>query len=241
MTRTENLDEWEEKRARRRKVAEEGSESVSFVTKLGAAKHALALTEEMPDLSEMLDNAEAVRAAAKAKHVSTPGVNAWMRFIIDIERKGWQRIEAMQQKGELAKGSGTNRPSKENSETRKLAISDLVAPQRATEWSMLARLTEQQLDETERVANEEDRLLTRSELLRLAKAGVPEPTKEPKERSEADLALIERAQEIAADKGFSGENIAVHEDAKILKESRGSWVAAWVWIEDELTRSDLNN
>jgi hypothetical protein len=166
-----DIDTWEEvRKQRRRKVDVSEGQRVDFVTKLGAAKHALTLATEIPDITELLDNAEAVRAAAKAKHVSTPGVNAWTRFVVDVERKGWARIEAMQKAGELPKGSG--RPSKKSWRPT-LTLEDLVAKQRASEWSILAKLTEFQLDEMERIANDEDRLLTRAELLRLAQRSMP--------------------------------------------------------------------
>jgi len=230
------LEAGEGKKGRRK-----GDGAVGFITKLGAAKQALALAEDIPDISALLDNAEAIRAAAKAKHVSTPGVNAWTRFVVDIERTGWNRIEAMQKAGELPKRGGNR---KSNPEVRGLTLNDLVPDQRASEWSMLARLTNQQLDEMESLANAEDRLLTRTELLKLAKGGMPTPSKADgaaKMRSVEDQTLIAKARLIATDKGFAGNDIQIDDDAEINKEDRGAWIQAWIFLEDELIRSDLQD
>src|SRR6516164_173347 len=130
-----------------------GNGAVAFVNKLESAKQALAVATELPDIAALLDNAEAIRAAAKAKHVSVTGINAWMRFIINAERKGWARIKAMQDAGELPKRAG--RP-KSNCKPA-LILNDLVPYQRAHEWSILTKLTESQLDIMERLANAENR------------------------------------------------------------------------------------
>jgi hypothetical protein len=230
------LEAGEGKKGRRK-----GDGAVGFITKLGAAKQALALAEDIPDISELLDNAEAIREAAKAKHISAPGVNAWTRFVVDIERKGWARIAAMQKSGELPAKAG--RPKK-NPDGRGITLNDLVPDQRASEWSMLARLTDQQLDEMERLANAEDRLLTHSELLRLAKGGMPTPSKADgaaKMRTVEDQTLIAKARLIATDKGFAGNDIQIDDDAEINKEDRGAWIQAWIFLEDELIRSDLQD
>ena len=51
----------------------------------------------------------------------------------------------------------------------------------------------------------------------------------------------ERARLIASEEGFAGENIQIDDDAKINRAERGSWISAWVWVEDELARSDLDD
>lgn len=227
MSRTD-LDSWEDKQtAKRRKVND-----VAIATKLGAAKHALARVSEIPDIVELIDNAEAIRAAAKAKHISAEGINAWTRFVVDAERKAWARIKAMDDAHQLAKH---RRPKGSELQT----LSDLdegLTKQRTHEWSMLAKLTEHQLDAIERAANEADRLLTRSELLALSKVGTPMPTKEPRARSAEALKIIAQARE-----RYASDDIQIDDDAKITKTDREAWVAAWVRVEDELARSDLND
>lgn len=226
------------KQLRRKDNSETGQ--LDFVTKLGAAKHALALATELPDITELIDHGEAVRAAARSLHITAPGVNAWTRFVVDAERKGWKRIEAMREAGELAK---RGRPGKS---AEIAGLSDLIErrpTERASEWSLLSKLTEFQLNELERIANEEDRVLTRSELLKLAKAGMPESSKvkEPKDRSQKELEIIDQAQRIVAEQ-CGVEGIKVEDNAKIIndEDDRGWWVEAWVFVEDELSRSDLD-
>lgn len=243
MSRTD-LDTWEDKQAKkqrsRKKVdGEAGQQGVDFVTKLGAAKHALALAEGMPDINELIDHADAVRAAAKALHISAPGVNAWTRFVIDVERKGYACIEKMREAGELRSAKG-GVPSKSNMVLHELI--DGPSPRlRLAEWNLLAKLTEFQLNELERIANDEDRLLTRAELFKLAKASMPESMeKAEKIRDVKELEAIARAQEIAGSEGFVGELIQISDDAKVNKDERGWWVEAYVFIEDELTRSDYD-
>jgi hypothetical protein len=207
MNRT-NLETWEAKR--RRALPKDG-----FVTKLEAAKQALALVSEIPDIVGLIDNAEAVRAAAKATHISAKGINAWTRFVVDAERKGAARIKAMD--GQLAK----HRRQK-GSELKTLSdLDEGLTKQRAHEWSML------QLDETERIANEEDRIVTRRELLMLSKAGERSKVVELKMRPTEDLELLEKARLIAAKEGFAGDNIQIDDDAKINRAERGAWVAAF--------------
>jgi hypothetical protein len=236
MSRTD-LDTWEDNVARKQRRRGDGEgQRVDFVTKLGAAKQALALAAEMPDITVLIDNADAVRAAARALHVSATGVNAWTRFMVDAERKGWSRIEAMRAAGELAK-QGHHK----SKNTNLVFLDDLIdhlANKRAQEWSLLSRLTEVQLDEMERIANDEDRLLTRAELLRLAKAGMPEASKaESKDRSEKELAILMKAQESI--EGF--EHIRIHDDAKILDDDNGWLVQAWIFVEDDLSKSDIED
>jgi hypothetical protein len=244
MSRTD-LDTWEDRQAKKqhkkKNSGETGQQGIDFVTKLGAAKHALTLVEKMPDIIDLIDNADAVRAAARSLHISAPGVNAWTRFVIDAERKGWERIEAMRKTGELAPGGkGGDRKSS------KIPVLDSLIEirptQRASEWSLLSKLTEFQLDELERIANEEDRLLTRTEVLKLAKNSLPEVSveKPQKERSIEETRAIERAQDIAAGEGFIGDTIQIADDAKVNKAEKGWWVAAFVFVEDELTRSDID-
>jgi hypothetical protein len=209
-------------------------------TKLEAAKQALALVSEIPDIVELIDNAEAIRAAAKAKHISAPGINAWTRFVVDAERKGAERIKAMQEAGELPKHGGNR---KSNPKTRGLVLDDLVPSQRAAEWSALTNLSEDQLDAIERVANEEDRLLTRLELLKLAKAGKADDTQSKCEVvSIEDLATIAQARGIVAEiEEATQHKIQVDDDAKIGRADRGAWIEAWLWVADELARSDLDD
>ena len=211
---------------------------VAFVTKLGAAKHALAKAQEMPEFSDLIDHAEAVRAAAKALHVSAEGINAWTRFVVDAERKAWARIEKMRKNGELVK---TGRRGKDKNILR---IEDVISgrwpSQRSNEWKALAQLTEHQLNEAERIANEEDRLLTRYELISLSKAGAPTASKAEKLRSTEDLAYLTKAQEQAEEEGYQGDEIRIEDDAKIEKVERGAWVQAWVWVLDPLAQSDLD-
>jgi len=204
-----------------------GNGAVAFVNKLESAKQALAVATELPDIAALLDNAEAIRAAAKAKHVSVTGINAWMRFIINAERKGWARIKAMRDAGELPKRSG--RPKSNNI----LTLNDLVPDQRAHEWSILTKLTESQLDIMERLANAENRLLTHTELLKLAKADTPK-LKKPK-HSEPKLKLIEYAQDMVSD--LKEVVIKVNDDAKIITEDRYSWVEAWIRIDQSNRRN----
>jgi hypothetical protein len=242
-----DLETWEDNQSRKRrsrsKIDGESQQGVDFVTKLGAAKHALMLAENVPDITDLIDHADAVRAAAKALRISAAGVNAWMRFVVDAERKGWSHIEKMREVGVLSPGgSGGDRRSCSHKELDVLRnLIEGNTRKRAYEWSMLAKLTEFQLDEIERIANEEDRLLTRNELLKLAKAGMPEPTDKPEKiRDVKDLEAIARAQEIAASEGFVGELIQISDEAKVNKDEKGWWVEAWVFIEDELTRSDYD-
>jgi hypothetical protein len=241
MSRTD-LDTWEDKQAKKQRKQNRdgaGQQGVDFVTKLGAAKHALTLVEKMPDIIDLIDNADAVRAAARSLHISAPGVNAWTRFVIDVERKGWTRIEAMREAGELAK---RGRPEKGQDFGRLQDLIERRPRQTASEWSLLSKLTEFQLDELERIANEEDRLLTRTEVLKLAKNSLPEASveKPQKERSIEETRAIERAQDIAAGEGFIGDTIQIADDAKVNKAEKGWWVAAFVFVEDELTRSDID-
>jgi hypothetical protein len=234
MSRTD-LDTWEEKQATKRRKKDGGGE-VAFVTKLGAAKNALALAQEIPDFADLIENAEAVRAAAKALHISAEGINAWTRFVVDAERKAWKRIEEMRKAGELKAKSGGLR------DKSVMVLADLIenrATKRASEWSALAKLTEFQLNECERIANEEDRILSRNELIQLSKAGTPTGSKAEKTRSTEDLAYITRALERAEEEGYQGDDIQIHEDAKIEKMERGGWVEAWVWVEDPLAQSDV--
>lgn len=250
MTRM-TLDDWEGKsqpqlpakaprRHRKAESDEAADAAVGFVNKLSAAKNALARAEDIPEITTLRDHAEALRAAAKALHISTEGINAWTRFVIDAERKAWARIEAMRETGELrSKGGDPKTVAKANA----LDLSDVIdrnPRQRASEWSQLARLSDAQIDEAERLANEEERLLTRLELFKLAKAGMPTAarSKEPPPRSDEDLELIEKAREHAAE-GYSGDDIQIDDDAKITRSDRGWWIAAWVWVEDELAKSDL--
>jgi hypothetical protein len=165
-------------------------------------------------------------------HVSAEGINAWMRFVVDAERKAWARIEKMREAGELATSkSGTHKNQ------NLLILSDLIernSTQRASKWSLLAKLTEHQLNEIENIANQEDRLLTHGELLSLAKAGTPTASKGEKQRSREDIAYIT----LAAEK-YTNDYIEIRENAKIDKTERGAWIEAWVWIDDPLAQSDL--
>jgi hypothetical protein len=232
MNRT-NLETWEDRQTKRRRALPKDG-----VTKLEAAKQALALVSEIPDIVELIDNAEAVRAAAKAKHISAEGINAWTRFVVDAERKAWARIEAMRAAGELAK-QGHHKSKNAN-----LAfLDDLIdhrANERAAEWAALSKLSEDQLDAIERVANEEDRIVTRRELLMLSKAGDTQP--ECEFESIEDLATIAHAKGIAAKIGEATQHeIQIDNDAKINRAERGAWVEVWLWVEDELARSDLDD
>jgi hypothetical protein len=241
MNRTD-LDTWEDKQAKKQhKKDGAGQQGIDFVTKLGAAKHALTLVEKMPDIIDLIDNADAVRAAARSLHISAPGVNAWTRFVIDAERKGWERIEAMRKAGELAPG-GKGGDRKSNAIPALDSLIERRPTERAAEWALLSKLTEFQLDELERIANEEDRLLTRSEVLKLAKNSLPEASieKPQKERSIEETRAIELAQDIAAGEGFIGDTIQISDDAKVNKAEKGWWVEAFVFVEDELTRSDID-
>ena len=241
--RTEDFAIFDEKPKRAIKTRRNNKEeqAVAFATKLGAAKHALAQAEELPEVTNLMDHADAVRAAARSLHVSAAGINAWTRFVIDAERKAWERIEAMRNAGILA----TQKSHSGSKKRPELTLADLIErspTQRASQWSMLAKLTEHQLNEAERIANEEDRLLTRGELMKLAKAGMPAPsrTREPPARPADEAALIGRAQTIAEMDGFIGDSVTISDDAKINKTERGAWIEAWVWIEDELAQSDLD-
>jgi hypothetical protein len=127
----------------------------------------------------------------------------------------------MRDAGELPKRSG--RPKSNNI----LTLNDLVPDQRAHEWSILTKLTESQLDIMERLANAENRLLTHTELLKLAKADTPK-LKKPK-HSEPKLKLIEYAQDMVSD--LKEVVIKVNDDAKIITEDRYSWVEAWIRID----------
>lgn len=230
-----DFDDWEGNQVAKRRNKRSDTE-IGYVTKLGAAKQALAKAQELPDISDLIDHAEAVRAAARSLHISAEGINAWTRFIVDAERKGWSHIEAMRAAGELAPSSGGGAPRKK---TGVLALKDIIdrsPSDRAREWSALAKLTEFQLNEAERIANEEDRVLTKGELIKLAKAGIPTPSKGEKERPAEEVEIVTKAQE-----KYSGDSIQVDDDAKITRVERGWWVGAWVWVEDELTRSDLED
>jgi hypothetical protein len=235
MSRTD-LDTWEDRQSKRRRALPK--DGVASVAKLEVAKHALALVSEIPAIVELIDNAEAVRAAAKAKHISAPGINAWTRFVIDAERKGAERIKAMQDAGELPKHGGNR---KSNPKTRGLVLDDLVASQRVSEWTLLAKLSEDQLDELERIANEEDRIVTRSELIQLGKAGEPSPSK-PRTQSDESIQAIAQARGIAAEiEKATQHKLQIDNNAKITRTERGSWSEAWIWVEDELARSDLDD
>jgi hypothetical protein len=227
------MDTWEDKQEKKRH-GKGGNRDVGFVTKLGAAKHALALAQEMPDFTDLIEHAEAVRAAAKALHISAEGINAWTRFVVDAERKAWAHIEAMRDAGAMVTSSGGGAPRQK---TGVLALKDVIDRRpgdRAKEWSQLSKLTEHQLNEMEKIANEEDRLLTRGELLSLVKAGTPTSSRGEKQRSNEDLGYISLAIE-----GYASNTIEIREDAKIDKMERGAWVGAWVWVDDPLAQSDL--
>ena len=207
------------------------------VGKLEAARQALAVVSELPDIVALIDDAEAIKAAAKAKRVSAEGINSWSRFVIDAERKAWARVKAMD--GQLAKH---RRPK--GSELKTLSDLDKgLTKQRTHEWSMLARLTEDQLDEIERAANEADRVVTRRELLTLSKAGRPSPTKVSNEPPpHVRLAALRGARAIIAEieaETTRKHKLQVDDDAEVNSEARGSWVQAWIFVEDELVRSDL--
>jgi hypothetical protein len=198
---------------------------LNFVTKLGVARQALTLAEKIPDIINLISDAEAVRAAARAKRISTPGINAWTRFVVDAERQAWKRIEAMRKAGELAPGGkGGDRKSNKIPE---LALDSLIERRptaRAAEWSLLSKLTEFQLDELERIANEEDRILARSELMKLAKAEISTTLKNKKTLSVDDFKLIQRARALA------GDAVKINDDAEIRRGVIGIWVSAWVLI-----------
>jgi hypothetical protein len=240
MNRT-NLETWEDRQAKRRRALPKDS---AFVTKLDEAKHALALVSELPEITELIDNAEAVRAAAKAKHISAEGINAWTRFVVDAERKGYARIEAMRAAGELAKQGGDRKSTRA---TCGLILEELInhrPTERISEWAALAKLTEQQLDTLESLANEEDRLVTRSELIKLGKAGsAPDPEKASAKAKAKELpAEIEKARAIAAAISAATQHqLQIDANAKIHKTERGAWVEALIWVEDELARSDLDD
>jgi hypothetical protein len=230
------LETWEDRQSKRRRALPKDSASV---TKLEAAKQALALVSEIPDIIGLIDNAEAVRAAAKAKHVSAPGINAWTRFVVDAERKGAERIKAMQDAGELPKHGGNR---KSNPEARGLVLDDLVASQRVSEWALLAKLSEDQLDELERIANEEDRIVTRAELVKLGKACEPLSPPKPRTQSDESIQAIAQARGIAAEiEKATQHKLQIDANAKIHKTERGAWVEALIWVEDELARSDLDD
>jgi hypothetical protein len=223
---------------RRRALSKDG---IASIGKLEAARQALTLVSELPDIVGLIDNAEAVRAAAKARHISAPGVNAWTRFVVDAERAAWGRVEAMRAAGELAK-QGHHK----NKNANLAFLGDLIdhrPNERAAEWSLLSRLTDAQLDAIEDAANAEDRLLTRTELVRLGRAGLPQPTKvshDPPPR--VRLAAIEGARVIIAEieaETKRKHKLQVDDDAEVNTESRGSWVQAWIFVEDELVRNDL--
>lgn len=228
-----DLEDWEDKQVAKR--GKKNDSEVGYVTKLGAAKNALVTAEKLPDISDLIDHAEAVRAAAKSLHISVEGINAWTRFTVDAARKGWAHIEAMRAAGELVDRGGGGPPRKK---TGVLALKDIIdrnPSDKAREWSALAKLTEFQLNEMERIANEEDRLLSKAELIKLAKASIPERSKgKEKHRPSEEVEIVLRA----IDK-YVGDNLQIDDDAKIAKTERGWWVAAWVWVEDELTKSDL--
>jgi hypothetical protein len=233
MSRTD-LDTWEARQTKRRRALPK--DGVASVAKLEAAKQALALVSEIPDIVELIDNAEAVRAAAKAKHISAEGINAWTRFVVDAERKAWARLKAMD--GQLAKH---RRPK--GSELKTLSdLDEGLTKQRTHEWSMLAKLTEGQLDRIERVANDEDRIVTRRELLMLSKAGEPSPPPKAEMESAEPIQMREKAKAIAAEiEKATKHEIQIDDDAKVNATPRGAWVEAWLWVEDELARSDLDD
>jgi hypothetical protein len=152
-----SLETWEDNQTKRRRALPK--DGVASVTKLEAARNALAIVSELPDIVGLIDNAEAIRAAAVAKHVSTQGINCWTRFVV--------------------------------------YLIDHRANERAAEWSALSKLTENQLDTLESVANEEDRLLTRGELIKLGKAGESSPPPKAKAQSAKTIEAIEMARAIA--------------------------------------------
>jgi len=232
MTRTD-LDSWEDKQATKRR-RQPPPQQDGLHSKLEAAKTALALAEQIPAITELIDHAEAIRAAARAKHVSAEGINSWTMFIIDAERKAWAHIKAMQDAGELPKHGGNR---KSNPKARGLVLDDLVPSQRVSEWTLLAKLSEDQLDEMERIANEEDRLLTRGELLSLGKASASSSSKSERPRSAKTVEVIEQAREIAA--GITEAKIKIADDAKVNTDECGWWVETWLWVENPLSRSDL--
>jgi hypothetical protein len=228
MTRTD-LDTSEIQQAKRRRAQPQQQDGLR--SKLEAARTALALVTELPDITELIDHATAIQAAAKARHISAEGINSWTMFIVDAERKAWAHIKAMD--GQLAKH---RRPKA--SELRTLSdLDESLTRQRVHEWGTLANLTDNQLNELERVANEEDRLITRSELLTLGKA-VSSSSKGERPRSAETVEIIEQAREIAA--GITEAKIEISADAKVNRTERGAWVESWIWVEDELTHSDID-
>jgi hypothetical protein len=190
----------------------------------------------------LIDNAEAIRAAARAKHVSTQGINCWTRFVVDAERLAWARIEAMRAAGELAKQG--HHKSKNADRAFLEDLIDHRANERAAEWSALSKLTENQLDTLESVANEEDRLLTRGELIKLGNAGEPSPPPKAKAQSAKTIEAIETARAIAIEieeETKRKHKLQIDGDAKVTHEDRGTWVESWLWVEDPLARSDLDD
>jgi hypothetical protein len=57
----------------------------------------------------------------------------------------------------------------------------------------------------------------------------------PRPRSREALTIIRQARERYA----GDDNILINDNARITHAERGAWVSAWLWIEDPLTRSDL--
>jgi hypothetical protein len=189
---------------------------VASVAKLETARQALALASEIPDIAKLIDNAEAVRAVAKALHISVSGINAWTRFVVDAERKAWARIEAMRAAGELAK------QGHHKGKNADLAfLTDLIdhrAHERAAEWSALAKLNEDQLDAIERDANEEDRIVTRLELLKLSKAGERPEVVERETRSTTEFELLRKGAAHRFGRGLCGRK---HPDRRRRQDQPG--------------------
>jgi len=59
-----------------------------------------------------------------------------------------------------------------------------------------------------------------------------------KARSAGTVKIIEQARGIAA--GIKEAEIKIDENAKVNRTDRGAWVESWLWVEDELTRSDYD-
>jgi hypothetical protein len=134
---------------------------------LASARRALVQNEDnITVLDELQRHAEAIRLAAKQLGIATPGINAWTRFKIDVNRTAARRIDAGQLAGEIAV-PGDNQWSLAGATTTLTALIGKNARRRAYDWARQAMVPEARLDEVFAAADQRLILVTEKEITRL--------------------------------------------------------------------------
>jgi hypothetical protein len=143
----------------------------THVVRLAAARRALREATSLPEISDLADQAEVVRVAARACGLSVEGVNDWTRFKIDAQCEGATKIEELRAAGLLATAT-TGRPQKASPGGR-LILADLIgtrAWQRASEWAKQRALSIAEKNEIWQKANLAQRLISEKEVTKLGAA-----------------------------------------------------------------------